>query len=482
MLKSIRNLVKPLNIKCWFNTLFFVFFINTNLFLKLITNNSFINDLINVNIELQRSRYSLFERINYIREDIKSIDLLNYLFEQDEPKLKTELKLPENRNCSNLPFFELFIINFLNRLGLNVMDMFYMDISSVYLYYSIYYTYSILPDISYVTANLFSATNNKHRLNKIEEYFLQDELKKLDVLVVSHYDYNHQLTTYFNALKVVLDTLPEPPIGIKVNNINENITELKFNNTNGNNYINIRFYLFACLLRNYNADKQQKTILAFISNINGNQYIIHDLRKKNIKQKFNWLSSNKFTNEELEITKKGFTYKYNFSKGEKLLLYVNITDKDELLKEENDKRIEFCREIDVIPQFGGTCWFNAILMAILYSQGSRSILFKEAKDCVTEDSLLMVLKTILYSSHSSDTVKRNNLKTLFTKLKPEAIMLKTLDVNKYAKDDVKTVDFNKYAKDYLKKNIKKNLKKIFSFGFSIIFILSFLKRLNLTFI
>ena len=82
------------------------------------------------------------------------------MFEQDEPKLKTELKLPENRNCSNLPFFELFIINFLNRLGLNVMD-----ISSVY------YTYSILPDISYVTANLFSATNNEHRLNKIEEYF-----------------------------------------------------------------------------------------------------------------------------------------------------------------------------------------------------------------------------------------------------------------------------------------------------------------------
>ncbi len=161
MFTTIQKLVIPsLNIKCWFNTLFFVLFINTNLFLKLITNNSFINDLINLNIELQRREYSLFERINYIREDFKSIELLNFLLKQDEPKLKREFKSPEYRNCSNMPFFELFIINFLNRLGLNVMDI-----------SSIYYTYSILPDISYVTENLFSATNNEHRLNKIEEYF-----------------------------------------------------------------------------------------------------------------------------------------------------------------------------------------------------------------------------------------------------------------------------------------------------------------------
>ena len=38
-----------------------------------------------------------------------------------------------------------------------------------------------------------------------------------------------------------------------------------------------------------------------------------------------------------------------------------------------------CLNLSVIPQFRGTCWFNAILMIALYSQNVRKILIKLSK-------------------------------------------------------------------------------------------------------
>ena len=38
-----------------------------------------------------------------------------------------------------------------------------------------------------------------------------------------------------------------------------------------------------------------------------------------------------------------------------------------------------CLNLSVIPQFGGTCWFNAILMIALYSQLTRKIVIKSSK-------------------------------------------------------------------------------------------------------
>ena len=35
---------------------------------------------------------------------------------------------------------------------------------------------------------------------------------------------------------------------------------------------------------------------------------------------------------------------------------------------------DICDKVVTIPQYLGTCWFNAILMAILYSQNSRKLL------------------------------------------------------------------------------------------------------------
>jgi len=43
---------------------------------------------------------------------------------------------------------------------------------------------------------------------------------------------------------------------------------------------------------------------------------------------------------------------------------------------QKQKKLDFdCKNIKVIPQFAeDTCWFNAILMASLYSQRSRKLM------------------------------------------------------------------------------------------------------------
>ena len=38
---------------------------------------------------------------------------------------------------------------------------------------------------------------------------------------------------------------------------------------------------------------------------------------------------------------------------------------------------KFCNKVITIPQYEPTCWFNAILMAILYSQNSRKLLLDD---------------------------------------------------------------------------------------------------------
>lgn len=38
--------------------------------------------------------------------------------------------------------------------------------------------------------------------------------------------------------------------------------------------------------------------------------------------------------------------------------------------------MDYCANIEVIPQYSGTCWFNAILMICLYSEGVSRV-FRE---------------------------------------------------------------------------------------------------------
>jgi len=48
---------------------------------------------------------------------------------------------------------------------------------------------------------------------------------------------------------------------------------------------------------------------------------------------------------------------------------------------------EFCDKVVTIPQTGGTCWFTAILMSLLYSQHSRKLLYNHFEQFKETDSL-----------------------------------------------------------------------------------------------
>ncbi len=107
--------------------------------------------------------------------------------------------------------------------------------------------------------------------------------------------------------------------------------------------------------------------------------------------------------------------------------------------------MDFCSDISVIPQFIGTCWFNAILMSCFYSQEMRKLMIKQSKTWAKNDNLFKFLKTILKNSY--DVKEKKNL-ILFHKIKPEKLLLQIL---------------NKYDKNLLKYLIKENYRWFHSY-------------------
>ena len=93
---------------------------------------------------------------------------------------------------------------------------------------------------------------------------------------------------------------------------------------------------------------------------------------------------------------------------------------------------EFCNKVVTIPQFIGTCWFNAILMAILYSQNSRKLLlhdniYEKEKG---KNRLYRVINDILLDNY----ITRENGIKYFNVLKPENIITSYLpDIDKMNK-------------------------------------------------
>lgn len=101
-----------------------------------------------------------------------------------------------------------------------------------------------------------------------------------------------------------------------------------------------------------------------------------------------------------------------------------------------------CINLAVIPQFGGTCWFNAILMISLYSQETRKVLIKSSKTWDTNNKFLMILKAVAIKYYNNP----DKVQKLFNKIKPELILFKMIKTyNDYEL-------LNAY-KSFLKKNI-----------------------------
>jgi len=124
--------------------------------------------------------------------------------------------------------------------------------------------------------------------------------------------------------------------------------------------------------------------------------------------------------------------------------------------------IDNCLKLKVIPQYNGTCWLNAILMASLYSQGCREILKKESKKWDKKNSLLNFFKLILFKLEKYP----DKIENLYKKIKPEIILFKIIEETK----DKKIIEF-------IKNHVSKNIKNLGYFDE--IFIISFLKYLGI---
>ena len=84
-----------------------------------------------------------------------------------------------------------------------------------------------------------------------------------------------------------------------------------------------------------------------------------------------------------------------------------------------------CLKISVIPQFGGSCWFNGILMSTFYSQLLRQLMInKISKTWIDKrNSLFKFFKTILKYSYQT---KDKKILKLFNTIKPDELLLKIL--------------------------------------------------------
>ena len=116
-----------------------------------------------------------------------------------------------------------------------------------------------------------------------------------------------------------------------------------------------------------------------------------------------------------------------------------------------------CDKVITIPQYKGTCWFNAILMAIFYSQHSRKLLYHHFEGKKDKFSRIM-----------NDIIKHNYIKTdqaikYFEFMKPENI-LKYINIpdkkdlyNIFKKTKAFGYHFDAFLPVFLKNLLNKNV-------------------------
>lgn len=86
-----------------------------------------------------------------------------------------------------------------------------------------------------------------------------------------------------------------------------------------------------------------------------------------------------------------------------------------------------CSKVVTIPQFTGTCWFNALLMCIFYSEGMRSILLNKAREWPEDSETHKIFHDILTNRYLKNTTK--NAVAFYNKMRPETILQKLHDAN-----------------------------------------------------
>ena len=88
-----------------------------------------------------------------------------------------------------------------------------------------------------------------------------------------------------------------------------------------------------------------------------------------------------------------------------------------------------CDNVISLKQYGPTCWFNSILMALLYSDESRKLLLKKSKKFNKKIEVLNTIKYILENKYLR-TDKSYKDYEYFDKIRPEYILKQLYNYNK----------------------------------------------------
>jgi len=123
------------------------------------------------------------------------------------------------------------------------------------------------------------------------------------------------------------------------------------------------------------------------------------------------------------------------------------------------------KKIEVLPQVLGICWFNAVLMVLLYSEGIRKIVKEQLKKEIKtqNNKFIKTLKYIIDNNYTSP----ENIKKLFRgRFTTEFLLFTYLDIYKSPK-----------LKEQLKKQLRRNIRLFTGSTFS--FIIELLQKLEI---
>jgi len=115
---------------------------------------------------------------------------------------------------------------------------------------------------------------------------------------------------------------------------------------------------------------------------------------------------------------------------------------------------DFCKRVITFPQVGPTCWFNSLLMCILYSQNSRKLIMKLSKKWDTRIKIFKLLKTIIDKKYVKDKDLKSSY-SYFNIVKPEYILN---DLHQYNKK--KFFNLELFKKGYMPEAYIRKLYKL----------------------
>jgi hypothetical protein len=87
------------------------------------------------------------------------------------------------------------------------------------------------------------------------------------------------------------------------------------------------------------------------------------------------------------------------------------------------KSMDYCKNVLPIPQFEGTCWFNALLMSLFYSELMRNFFIKELplirQKLSNQPKVIEILEDLLFNNYK---VSDKNNQNFYNTLRPENIL------------------------------------------------------------